>query len=241
MLYGLLCFLHSLVCLTISSSTTHTHACARTHTHTHTHTVSPEGSVSVEPTSVVLTRFDNRTFTCTSQGGPNNTYQWQKDGVDLANQTSPLLDVTDVNATDGGVYTCVVTNAAGNESFDSSLYIAPYIVLHPVMDILSANGSNVTFECEAESFPPPEYVWEMSGSESNYASTVQSDGQFLNFEPVEFGDEGYYRCLAYISINITNHTAASQAGLLTSKERFVCTSIIQRNTVTLHSLLRTCM
>ena len=119
-----------------------------------------------------------------------------------------------------------MTNAAGNESFDSILYIAPYIVLHPVLDILTTNSSNVTFECDAESFPPSEYVWELVDSESNYLYTVQSDGRFLTFEPVEFGDEGYYHCLAYININMTNHTATSQSGLLTSEEHFVCTSIL---------------
>lgn len=183
-------------------------------------TVSPEGSVFIEPRREILNHFDNLSLTCFSQGGPNNTYQWAKDGIDLANETFPELFVPNVNASDGGQYSCIVSNAAGMGRFDSVLYITPYIVLDPEEMILTTNSSLVSFECEAESFPSPTYIWRTTDSLLDSLSTAVSDGPVVRFEPVVFGDEGYYFCVAFISVNMSNHTAMSQAGQLTSEGPF---------------------
>lgn len=42
------------------------------------------------------------------------TYEWSKDGAVLANQTSPMLVIDPVADTDGGTYTCKVSNDCGN-------------------------------------------------------------------------------------------------------------------------------
>ena len=175
--------------------------------------MSPEGSVRITPEFQALERFGSITFTCSSLGGPNNTYQWQKDTSDLLNETSSLLTVSNVSATDGGTYSCLVSNAAGNETVNSTLYIEPYIIANPVSDILSSASGNVSFECEAESFPSPRYLWEKVTDND----TVVGESRVLSLNPVVFGDEGPYRCIAYITANGTNTTAVSDTGLLTSK------------------------
>jgi hypothetical protein len=47
-------------------------------------------------------------------GTPPYTYQWRKDGVDLAGKTSQTLAISPVALSDAGSYTCVVSNAAGS-------------------------------------------------------------------------------------------------------------------------------
>ena len=51
------------------------------------------------------------TVTCLSSGGPNNTIMWLLDGVLIPGETSDALTLVEV---DGGEYTCIVSNSAGN-------------------------------------------------------------------------------------------------------------------------------
>ena len=150
------------------------------------------------------------TFTCSAQGGPDNTYQWQKDGEDLMNETDTTLTVSNISAMNGGSYTCVVSNAAGNDSATAVLYVEPIIVTQPT-DILTRNGTVVNFTCVAESFPDPEYTWEKYNDESGSYDTVSHSSVF-EFTPAVFGDEGSYRCVA--SLPGTNRRATLTPTLL---------------------------
>ena len=180
--------------------------------------VSPEGSVAVSPGMVIADVGGTVTFTCSAQGGPNNTYQWQNDGEDLMNESDATLIVSDITATNGGNYTCVVSNAAGNDSATAVLYVEPIIVTQPT-DILTGNGTVVNFTCAAESFPAPEYTWEKYNEESDSFDTVGNSSVLeftpavFEFTPAVFGDEGSYRCVA--SLPGTSRNATSNPAVLT--------------------------
>ena len=73
------------------------------------------------------------------------------------NETDTALIVSNITAMNGGNYTCVVSNTAGNDSATAVLYVEPIIVTQPT-DILARNGTVVSFTCAAESFPAPEYT-----------------------------------------------------------------------------------
>ena len=102
------------------------------------------------------------TFNCLALGGPGNTYQWQQNGMDLDSETSQTLVITQISAADGGKYTCVVSNAAGNDSASTLLNVFPEIVLDPV-DVNATNGTVHMLMCEAEAFPEPQYQWIREG------------------------------------------------------------------------------
>ena len=173
--------------------------------------MSPEGSVAVSPEMVIADVGGTVTFTCSAQGGPDNTYQWQKNGEDLMNETDTALIISNITAMNGGNYTCVVSNIAGNDSATAVLYVEPIIVTQPT-DILTRNGTVVYFTCAAESFPAPEYTWEEYNEESSSFDTV-SNGSVLEFTPAVFGDEGSYRCVA--SLPGTSRNATSNQAVLT--------------------------
>ena len=194
--------------------------------------MSPEGSISVSPLNMVFNGGDNVTLNCSAQGGPDNTYQWQQrrsnlddesfpnpmyqwqhDGVDLMNETSNILTIDNIDAVNGGNYTCVVSNAAGNDSATSTLYVAPTIVTQPA-DILTRNGTVVNFTCEAESFPAPEYQWEKYNETMGTFIRVSRD-PVLEFSPAVFGDEGRYQCVA--SQPRTNRIDTSRQVVLTGR------------------------
>jgi len=143
---------------------------------------------------MVFNRGDNVTLKCSAQGGPDNTYQWQRHGTDLDNETMQTLTLTQINATDGGEYTCVVSNAAGSGSASTLLNVSPEIVIDPT-DVSARNGTVHMLACEAEAFPEPQYQWmRVGGMFSENVAGV--DSSLLVFNPVIFGDEGDYYCSA---------------------------------------------
>ena len=77
--------------------------------------VSPRGSVSVRPVGNILTSVDSTvSSTCVAQGGPNNVFEWRRQGVVISND--PVLAIPMVTGSDGGVYQCTVSNAAESDT-----------------------------------------------------------------------------------------------------------------------------
>ena len=149
---------------------------------------------------------------CTSRGGPSNTYQWQTNDTDIEGETMENLTLANVNASTGGMYTCVVTNAAGNDSDSTFLFIAPYFITEPV-DEETTNGSSVTLQCVAEAFPSPDYLWARTdGLPIRQELMINSDS--LSFDPVIFGDEGDYYCNATSREAVAHSRDATIAGYL---------------------------
>ena len=138
---------------------------------------------------------NNVSLMCSSDGGPNNTYQWMKEGMVLDNETDATLDVIVINASTGGSYICTVINLAGNDYGNVTLYVAPYIVTSPEEHVLSAVGDNVSVTCEADGFPSPDVVWNRMGMDMTRSNT-----SLLEVTPVMFGDEGVYQCVASFKI-----------------------------------------
>jgi hypothetical protein len=155
---------------------------------------------------MVFNQRNDTTFICDALGGPNNTFQWQMDGNIIGNDS--MLEVMDIDASSGGLYTCTVSNAAGSDSASTTLYVAPYIVTPLEEQTLTTNGSNVNISCDADGFPSPTVTWvDMTNAEVVNIS-------LLEINPVMFGDEGLYRCVATAEINIMNFTATDDTILI---------------------------
>ena len=167
--------------------------------------VSPVGSVIVDSMQQTVNNGSSISFTCSADGGPGNTFQWMREGnsvtlssggdVDIStNSTHSVLTISNVNATEhGGGYRCVVSNAAGNDSDNGTLFVSPVITVQPVETLLTSNGSIEQLVCEAESFPAPDYRWERL---EDSAVTTVGNSNVLSFSPVVFSDFGQYRCVA---------------------------------------------
>ena len=63
---------------------------------------------------------DQLMLRCLSEGGPQLEYSWIFSGGEIA--TTPNLTINNVNASNGGDYTCNVTNEAGFESDIITVY-----------------------------------------------------------------------------------------------------------------------
>ena len=207
--------------------------------------VSPNGSVTIEPSLRIATNGSDITFTCLTRGGPNNTFIWTRSdtinsGINETEFISILstrpIDVEaflrlanpvilengndyslmTVNATeDGGKYQCTVINEAGIGRNDSMLYVSPAITLHPV-DRLVSLGQSFNLTCLADAFPSPSYQWErMNQTTSNFEELEGETYPFFSFDNVDYDDFGMYRCVA--SSNGISDTADSRPALVTGK------------------------
>ena len=77
----------------------------------------------------VLTNFNStENITCTAKGGPNNMFQWRRQGIAPVISNNSVLELTMITGSDGGVYECTVTNDAGSDT-NSTLVTGMYFIL----------------------------------------------------------------------------------------------------------------
>ena len=183
--------------------------------------VSPEGSVVVSPINETFNQGDNVTFTCSACGGPGKTFQWLRNGTELINETSEMFVIFGITFMDGDEYTCMVSNAAGNESISTFPFVRPEIILNPI-DMSTSNGSFIMIVCDAEAFPPPEFQWVHVGGDIG-SNIVGESTNMLVFSLVLFGDEGDYFCMATsngISVMSDNATITGKIAITITTAEF---------------------
>ena len=107
------------------------------------------------------------------------------------------LNISTITATeDGGSYECVVINDAGFDVATGNLYVRPNFVEHP-MDMEPSTGDDITMTCRAESFPSPQYRWEMMNRTTNmFEPLTGATSNVLELNSIEFSNFGMYRCCA---------------------------------------------
>ena len=91
-------------------------------------------SITTPPVSQTVNEWQSASFTVATSGFPLS-YQWRKDGVDLAGATSATYSLTLTQTNQAGSYTVVVSNPAG------SVTSAPPAVL----TVNAASGTVVTW------------------------------------------------------------------------------------------------
>ena len=175
----------------------------------------------MDPINPTRSFEEAHTFTCEAMGGPNNTFEWTFNGSPLtdADITSTSLQstltISNVTASDGGEYTCTVSNLAGNESNSSTLYVSPYIVTNPNETLTAVSGAQgLELECVAEAFPSPTYTWtQLTGLSAPRTVVNDSDSGVLEFFPeIAFDDHGTYVCTASSNGLMVNSSVSTVYG-----------------------------
>lgn len=149
-------------------------------------TVLTPPSITGQPVSLTLPPGADAVFHVSATGSSPLSYQWQKDGQNLANAgrvsgaSASDLTVTGIQASDAGNYRCVVANSVGstNSSYASlSLITPPSFIQQPVSQIVQVGG-NVLFAATLAGSEPMTYQWFFNGSpiqgETNAIYTIPS-------------------------------------------------------------------
>uniref|UniRef100_A0A3B4E5X1 Hemicentin 1 n=1 Tax=Pygocentrus nattereri TaxID=42514 RepID=A0A3B4E5X1_PYGNA len=160
------------------------------------------------PENVTVVVRNPVALTCEASGVPLPVITWLKDDRPIITSSSVRvisggrsLRLMHATVEDAGRYTCIVTNAAGEDrkNFDLDVLVPPSILNEGVLqDVKVKEGQNVTLTCEVTGNPVPEITWLKDGQPVVEEARLQvmSHGRFLHISEAQVVDTGRYSCLA---------------------------------------------
>ncbi|MEN9576130.1 MAG: hypothetical protein RL514_3985 [Verrucomicrobiota bacterium] len=148
-------------------------------------------TITTHPRSRTVTQGSTLNF---SVGLATNTttpiaYQWRYNGENIFGAVGPILVLTNVQGSAGGLYSVRVSNpVATNFSSDAALVVtAPPAVLTQPTNQSAIVGSNVTFIVSVSGAEPFNYQWRRDGVPITDATNAA-----LNLNAVQFNQAGLY-------------------------------------------------
>nr|XP_033816119.1 hemicentin-1 isoform X1 [Geotrypetes seraphini] len=160
----------------------------------------PENVSVVEKTPVMLT--------CEASGIPLPSITWLKEGRLIGPSSSirilaggRTLRLMQAAVDDAGSYTCIVTNAAGEERkhFNLHVLVPPSIAgENNPEDVKVKERASVTLSCEVAGMPVPQIAWLKDGHPlpQDQEHRILSGGRHLQISNAQVADTGRYTCIA---------------------------------------------
>ncbi|MCU0949560.1 MAG: immunoglobulin domain-containing protein [Burkholderiaceae bacterium] len=125
-------------------------------------------AITSQPAAVSVVEGQTATFSVAASGSAPLTYQWRRNGSDIAGATTSAYSLTTTLADNGAAFSVLVRNGAGSATSNpASLVvtrqaIVPAIAVQPVAASFSAGGT-VSFSATASGSPPLAYRWLIAG------------------------------------------------------------------------------
>lgn len=93
-------------------------------------TVVPDGTTvtiaptfTLHPVGATVSYGATVTFIAAAEGVPTPTFQWRRDGLEIAGATGATLTLASVSAADAGAYTVTATNSAGSATSQAAVLV----------------------------------------------------------------------------------------------------------------------
>lgn len=144
-----------------------------------------------------------------ASGAPTPTYQWRKNGADLAGATAATLILANVQVADSGTYVAVASNSVGTAQSDP----ATVTISNPPPTIATQPASRTTYAGEAVALfatgagsPTPSYQWRKDG-----VAIAGATSATLAFANPQATDAGSYTLV----VSNPHGSATSQPATLT--------------------------
>ncbi|XP_059849711.1 hemicentin-1-like [Hypanus sabinus] len=136
---------------------------------------------------------------CAVTGTPTPLITWLKDGQVLS-RTNGSLKINGATQRDGGIYSCVATNEAGESEQAVKVIVYEFPVIDTSVDTNKTTTVNhsISFDCVATGTPPPMLTW-LKGNQlitSMAGVSVLEEGRTLQIHSAQVSDRGLYRCVA---------------------------------------------
>eukprot|EP00064_Thunnus_orientalis_P020663 superscaffoldBa00005807_g20806 len=175
-------------------------------------TVSLEMSLTVQiPPSIHGTEQDvavvensQAQLVCVAEGVPQPTLSWEKNGNLLSDSTgeytilpSGELVIDIAQPDDAGSYTCVATNAVGQDSRTVTLSVHTHPVFTELLgDVALNKGERLLLGCGVSGIPPPKITWAFNNNIIPVHYDHMNGHSELVIERVSKDDSGTYTCVA---------------------------------------------
>ncbi len=169
-------------------------------------------AISTQPQNQTVTAGANVTFSVQATGTPPPTYQWTRNGANVAGATAATLALNGVQAASAGTYAVVVTNSAGTVTSSNATLVvnaagggsaAPAIVAHPLA-VTAATGSTAALTVVASGSPVPTYQWTKDG-----AAVAGATDAVLRLTSVTSANAGAYAVAVTNSAGTVTSTSAA--------------------------------
>jgi len=144
--------------------------------------------ITSQPAARTVTEAGITSFIVTATGTGPLFYQWRKGGVDIPDQTSATLSLTNVQTTDADSYDVIISNVVGtvtSDAVDLTVQVPVAISTQPLSQTVVASTS-VSFSVVATGDPAPTYQWRKDGS--NLTGQTSSTLDLNNVDLAEAGD-----------------------------------------------------
>ncbi|XP_069039515.1 hemicentin-1 isoform X2 [Lepisosteus oculatus] len=145
------------------------------------------------------------TLHCDAQGVPEPEVTWYRNGLQLApdhglKMDRHRLEIQGVQVADSGLYTCKVSNIAGqvDRTFRLTVHVPPVLDQPLQQTVTRTLGTHLTLLCEATGVPAPSITWLKDGTpiESSIQWRWAAGGSRLELGPLQLSHTGTYTCLA---------------------------------------------
>ena len=123
-------------------------------------------AITTQPQSQTVTLGQNASFSIVANGTAPLSYQWSHNGTALAGATTSALALSNVQTTDAGSYTVVVTNIAGSITSSGAaltVNVPPAITTQPQSQTVTLD-QNASFSIVATGTAPLSYQWSFNGT-----------------------------------------------------------------------------
>ncbi|OIR08242.1 extracellular endo-alpha-(1-_5)-L-arabinanase 2 precursor [mine drainage metagenome] len=126
-------------------------------------------SITLPPSDVSVTAGSSATFSVSASGTPAPTYQWRRNGVNIAGATGSSYTISSTTAGDAAAYSVVVANSvAAFQSQPAVLSVSapagPAISVQPESQDVDA-GTSYTFSVTATGTGTLSYQWHFNGTD----------------------------------------------------------------------------
>ena len=164
------------------------------------------GIITGQPAGASVNAGSNVTFTVSAVSSPTPSYQWKKNGVDIAGATGPSLTLTNVQLADTADYTVLVTNTSLSQlSAPATLVVnqTPLILTQPA-NVTTVDGINASFSVTVTGYPAPTFQWKKNGVDIPGAT-----GSTLDLTGLLATDAGSYTVVVTNSLGSATSAAAT--------------------------------
>ncbi|OAF67780.1 hypothetical protein A3Q56_04480 [Intoshia linei] len=175
----------------------------------------PRWKYDMEYRSSIAVNVDNQVLlSCEVEGIPKPNIKWLKDSLPFYKRNRGIISINEytltmnnVDKTDQGYYTCVVSNKYGSIQNEFIVYVLntpryPPTIINEFKNKTVSVGQNVTMECSTESLSAPYIAWikDATANVTHHTKLTEANSTsyalYYVLTNVTYQDAGKYVCFA---------------------------------------------